>query len=124
MRLGPRQKKWVEDIPKYVQAKDNLCDGKGFCCLGVYAHTQVEAPWNEDWSYTDSRYVRQDIGLAEEDYEALGLKTDSGGFNQKIRYKGIHYTSLALLNDSGHITPTEMAAFIFKHRDIIFTKSA
>jgi len=127
MKLGPRQKKWIADIPEYVQAHGELCDGKGFCCLGVYAHTQVEEPWVDDvdnWHYLDKDGRPNRVTLGDGDWEELGLWSGEGRFKVGILYKGKTYGTLAILNDSKQITPKEMSAFIKRNASEIFKKAA
>lgn len=116
MKLGPRQTKWLRDLPKYEKTEGKLYrPGIGFCCLGVYADTQVSTPW-EDYC--------EDV-LEEPDWMLLGLRTEEGDFRERIYVDGRAYRSLAWLNDEGPFTThAEMADFIRKHTDLIFTHSA
>ena len=127
MKLGPRQTQWVEDIPLYEQAKGMLCDGKGFCCLGVYAHTQINEPWDitdiNEWCYSDG-ITRTSTNLFENDWKRLRLRSGIGQFKSIIFWKGKQYETLIDLNDSFEITPEEMAQFIQGNADNIFTRAA
>lgn len=116
MKLGPRQKKWIRDLPKYAKAKSQLYKkGVGFCCLGVYADTQVSTPWEK---YPPSF-------LMEKDWRLLGLRNEMGSFSKHIKIGGRKYVSLVELNDRGPFqTHSEMADFINKHANLIFTRSA
>lgn len=116
MKLGPRQRKWLRDLPKYAKAEEQLYhEGEGFCCLGVYADTQVDTPWSD---YPDD-------SLADKDWRALGLRSGWGCFLHSIMVKGVCYASLIEVNDEGPFTShAQMADFIREHADLIFTHSA
>lgn len=130
-KLTVKQKHWLKEIPKYKQAQGMLCDGKGFCCLGVYAHTQVEEPWELDidghYFYVTNDSIFSNGGILDSrDTAALGLKEEYGSFldnnntRTRLRFKGIMYEALTDLNDSGLISPKEMAAFIKVNAKYIF----
>ena len=127
MKLGPRQKQWVEDIPQYEQAYETLCDGRGLCCLGVYAHTQVSEPWEitdaGKWYYSREGDPASTT-LFKIDWENLGLRDWNGMFWAMLTWKNVAYESLVALNDSRRITPEEMAQFIQDNADNIFTRAA
>lgn len=116
MKLGPRQRKWLRDLPKYAKAEKQLYqEGEGFCCLGVYADTQVDTPW--------SAYFPD--FLEDKDWRALGLRSGWGSFSHSIMVKDACYTNLIEVNDEGPFkTHAEMADFIREHADLIFTHSA
>jgi hypothetical protein len=127
MKLGPKQEQWLEDLPKYEKVTRRLGRvGEGFCCLGVYAHTQVEEPWivADDgvmhYRYDEIHYAI----LAPKDAEALGLRSPSGVFKFLIKVGHRDYESLAHLNDRGPFKDhAEMAEFIRDHAEDIFTRA-
>ena len=130
-KLTTIQKQWIKDIPKYPQAKGRLCNGLGFCCLGVFAHTQVDEPWELDsegyhiYMVADSSDVNTGT-LGDRDTKKLGIHghnasfKDSAGRLMELEFKGVPYTTLVGLNDSGKISPQEMADFIEIHAVNIF----
>ena len=138
-KLTTIQKQWIKDIPKYPQANGRVCDGVGFCCLGVFAHTQVDEPWQliEDGTSAVGEIVPQFYEVADDDNfyastlaprdtKNLGIHgfhgafKDSTGRKTKLEFKGVPYTTLVGLNDSGTISPQEMADFIEIHAVNIF----
>ena len=127
MRLGKRQKQWIKDIPLYRQAHEVLCDGNGYCCLGVYAATQIESPWEntdtKSWGYSNTS-GSSCVMLLDADWKNLGLRNNSGTFKRSIFWKSKSYGSLIALNDSYKITTEEMSQFIKDNADNIFTKTA
>ena len=114
MKLGPRQEQWLADLPKYAKTKEFLyVKGKGFCCLGVYADTQVTKPWDE--------YDR--LVLEEPDWKSLGLRSCAGRFSEPILVGEKLFSSLADVNDYGPFrSHSRMATFIREHADKIFTE--
>lgn len=130
MKLGPRQKKWLRDLPKYAKARNALyAPGEGFCCLGVYADTQIEEPWEEVTGVFGGSQLGYKIGhiacttdLAPSDYKKLGLKQE---FCPPIRIGDRAFCDIAEVNDGGPFTDhQQMADFIKAHADEIFERPA
>ena len=128
MELGPKQKQWLEDLPKFKKTKGVLCCGDAFCCLGVYLHTQNDKPWV---STGGGKYgvrvggLLQDAALPRGEWIALGLRSEVGDFSSPIKAGRGYYKCLADLNDNGPFrTHAQVAKFIREHKDKIFTRSA
>ena len=115
MKLEPRQEQWLADLPKYAKAKGCLYEkDRGFCCLGVYAETQVSTAWGV--------YGTEGV-LDSKSSAALGLGSEDGTFTDPIRVGESFYWSLVDLNDNGPFTDhAQMATFIREHADKIFTE--
>lgn len=135
MKLGPRQKQWLKDLPNFPKTTDSLAhspDGKcldGFCCLGVYAHTQIDAPWENmhqgepSFRTPDGSLISGDLGVQLS--KELGLRDVNGKFEFPIvADDGFTYSSLVELNDKSRKDHAWAAEFIRKHADKIFTKAA
>jgi len=109
---------WIERLRsgEYNQTRETLCDGTGYCCLGVavegvlgYEWQHVEETDNpvykvsvhkdhddysgEDYSWT----VYHETELAEEDAEALGLHTRVDSDELKVLHGVIQH--MADIND-------------------------
>ena len=129
MKLGPKQKQWVKDLRAgYPKCTGRLAEGNldaitGFCCLGVYAHTQIKSPWEftlQRLSFDSGRA----FSLGNNESGELGLRNSSGRLLTPVCIGGSRYTTLAGVNDGAGKDHAWMADFIVKHKDNIFTRSA
>jgi hypothetical protein len=98
---------WVDELPKYVQARGRLKGFKeGFCCLGVLCEMAVKAgvipppvkddpDWEGEFAYGGAK----EIAILPIEVRAwAGMQSAGGGFcNQSTG----HTFSLAALNDEG-----------------------
>lgn len=116
--LGPKQKKWLKALRsgKYEQGESQLrtyLEGGGvaYCCLGV---ADEVCSMNERSS-----------DILKWTYYQLGLRTEKGMF------KGLTLTgpngheseSLVEANDDGRCSFLEIASFIEKNPEAVFTES-
>jgi len=124
-KLGPNQRKWLRELPKYAKTEGALyIPGEGFCCLGVAAELFSPAPWEIDKggdAFYRDRFARRNLAsLAAEDWQALGLRSGAGSFD--ARFSG--YPNLVDVNDNNpDWTHADMAKFIRKHADKIFVEA-
>ena len=112
------QKKWLEALEsgEYKKTKNALCDGNGFCCLGVACEVMgVPAEWHEGthrWVYDGSP---QDA--PEKVVRALKLRSNLGHIANGPKIYGA--LALAFANDKG-VSFKRIAAFIRKHPEQVF----
>ena len=111
-KLGPKQKQWIKALKsgKYKQCKAELCNGVGYCCLGV-ANTILN--------------LKEDSELCLEDtFNALGLKSDCGDFDSSYKFpRGNRtYTDLTAMNDNG-VSFKKIAEFVESNPELVFKKS-
>ena len=103
-----------------VKTKEQLCDGVGYCCLGVLAeifHKKVRKIKSID-GFGSVSYDDQDGELPECVMEWAGIRTSCGEFGRNGK------ESLALLNDEENKTFEEIADIIEKRPTGLFTQSA
>lgn len=112
MKLGPKQKKWIKALKsgKYKQCKRQLCNGVGYCCLGVA---------NE---VLDLNEVS--LTCLPGSFKSIGLRSGFGHFSEQYQFpRGSHtYSDLADLNDNG-IPFRKIAEFIENNPELVFTRS-
>lgn len=111
-KLGPKQKQWIKALKsgKYKQCKSELCNGVGYCCLGVA---------NEIFGLKETN----DQSL-ENTYEKLGLYNDIGELDTSYKFPrgGTIYLDLAQMNDN-NVGFKKIAEFIEKNPELVFNKS-
>lgn len=130
-QLGPLQEEWLRCLEsgEFKQTKGLLCgnpDSKGVCrncCLGVACvvaevnDVGIDATWSTltgVWSWdTNSGFLPPKV------IQAMGFNNRRGGLT--IEFDG--YLSLAAANDGG-VTFAEIAAFVRKHPEAVFTGPA
>lgn len=109
--------KWVEALlsRKYLQAREQLCNGEGYCCLGVLCDVINPEGWDDEhelW-YTDPNW--RDYEWSDDDYEQGPVALDvefSPGFRDSIGMDDKHHKELISLNDDKLATFEQIASFI------------
>lgn len=107
------RKKWVKALRsgKYRQAKNNLVDSGGYCCLGVLAKVR---------GVSDKRLAGQNcLALFPHLMRAVGLRDNEGGFEL---VDGCETEYLSNLNDSG-VSFAEIADIIESEPPGLFAES-
>jgi hypothetical protein len=122
------QEDWLKELESgnYEQAEGVLCDGTGFCCLGVAC--EFLGTYKQEVDERVYYGVNPEEGEApEEVYMKLDLYDGCGSLNkdrlpeevfEKLDEFDIH--SLAEMNDSGQYTFRDIAAFIRKFPESVF----
>ncbi len=112
MKLGPKQKKWIKALKsgKYKQCKHQLCNGVGYCCLGV-ANEVLDLNEVSSTCLSGS-------------FKSIGLRSGFGLFSEQYQFpRGPRtYSNLTELNDNG-ISFIEIADFIENNPELVFTRS-
>lgn len=130
MKLGPIQTQWIANLKAHPerQLSDYLGQGdiKDYkaCCLGellICKHKaqRKKVPFVDGflWSASNSANANAII----ENYQSLGLYTNSGHIREDVRAE-YPKTCLALLNDE-YLTWPEIAELVEANPDHFFTKS-
>ena len=138
MKLGPLQKQWIRELPKFPKSVGWLAVSKpatwkkencitGFCCLGVAAHLFAKAEWKESPKLYYSadqmhlQYGNNDIMLGRALTDQLRLRTSSGVLAKPVEVEGKIINSLAALNDCFPSKDHSFTAkFIKEHADLVF----
>jgi hypothetical protein len=126
-KFNKSQLKWLAALEsgEYAQSKDMLCDGNGFCCLGVACDVlgaKFQAPQNGSKAYRFGpqlnvtflpNSIRARLKLNSEEGHIVGDRDYSVG---KVKFCG----SLAEANDLG-VKHKTIARFIRHHPEAVFT---
>ena len=142
MKLGTIQKAWIKSLRENPerQTKSRLVkkteNGYKACCLGELLITECRLsdkpfPFND---ITDEIFDEHKInytGELHKDYKVLsgsrerfGLFSRAGEFkdNKKVSINGTIFSCLSEMND-GELTWVEIADFVEKNPDLVFSKS-
>lgn len=100
--------RWIESLRsgKFKQAQNTLCDGEGFCCLGVLLTISNKGDWN------GSMYEIEDY---DDDGEKIVCDGDMDGAPCRIfGLPGDTHSALITMNDDEGKSFLEIADFIEK----------
>jgi len=107
--------KWVAALRsgEYKQTREQLYDGKGYCCLGVLCKITGKKFFRDDYNHYYHYYVkdtqngiREDIVLPTDVMNEVDMRTKNGAYRPGLL--------LVNLNDSGK-TFSEIADVIEEH---------
>jgi len=125
MKIGPIQEQWLQRLEQHPELQTNARlgelteDGYRACCLGEYLLTYHRC-LGTDISRLFNNGVLQDgddYYVLVESFDDLGLQDDAAHI-----FGDCEYDSLAEMNDNGVSWP-EIAAYIRKYPEMVFTKS-
>ena len=105
--LNENAKKWVAALRsgEYQQCKDQLTDGRGYCCLGVGA--AISPGPRSKWE--------NEVALPKPVQQWLGLRSSEGDYES-----GADYRRLSNLNDYGGKTFAQIADLIESEPEGLF----
>ncbi len=129
MELGPVQKMWVKSLKAHPERQ--LCGQLGVkerfgykaCCLGELLicfnkHNQWETSWDDSFLSEPGGSI---FGLRDL-YKDIGLRSPTGLLDHPVIFKSAYRNTLANMNDEGDTWP-EIAEFVLKNPELVFTKS-
>lgn len=117
--LGPNQQKWVDALRsgEYNQTTGTLQDDYGYCCLGVACKVALDNGVNVNTDEDNGNISGDELSDQKDVKSWLGLYDNQGRF--ETTPKQLYLTTL---NDIEGLDFNEIADYIEKYSDILFTK--